>query len=78
MSRDEAKVILYIFFSFLLIYGGLEVVVLGLGFSVDGVLGLLCESIWGFLGLGFFILTYKNNPGKYNLPHLYSILHNFE
>ena len=39
---------------------------LGLGFSVDGVLGLWCEAIWVF-GVGLFIKTYKNNPGKRTL-----------
>ena len=46
--------VLYIFFSFLLIYGDLGVGVLGLGswigfvglgFSVNGLLGLLCEAM---------------------------------
>ena len=48
-------VILFTFFSFLLIYGGLglgsRIEFLGLGFSVDGVLG---PVVWGLLGfLGF-------------------------
>ena len=46
------RFILYTCFLLLLIYGDLEVAVSGLGFSVDGVLGLLCEVIWGFWGSG--------------------------
>ena len=42
------RFILYTCFLLLLIYGGLEVAVLGLGFPVDGVFGLLFEAIWGF------------------------------
>ena len=52
-----SRVILYIFFLFLLIYGGLGLGVLGLGsyfgflglgFSVDGVWGLWCGAFWVF------------------------------
>ena len=51
------RVIVYIFFLFWLIYGGLGFRVLGLvsyigflglGFSVDGVLGLWCGAFWVF------------------------------
>ena len=49
------------YFSFLLIYGGLGVGVLGLwswigfvglGFSFDGVWGLWCKAFWVFWGWG--------------------------
>ena len=50
------KVILYTFFSFLLIYGGLVlgswIGLLGLGFSADGVWGPGVWVFWGFLGWG--------------------------
>ena len=65
---------LYIFFSFLLIYGGLRIGVLGLGswigffvygFSIDGVWGLWCGTFKVFLALGLFI-TQKMKPEKNN------------
>ena len=44
------RIILYKFFLFWLIYGGLGIAVfygfLGLGFSVDGVWGLWCGVFW--------------------------------
>ena len=43
---------IFYIFSIFLIYGGLEVVVLELRSSVDGVLGLLCEAICGVFGGG--------------------------
>ena len=39
---------------------------LGLGFSVDGVYACGVRTL-GFLGLGLFIKTYKYNPGKRTL-----------
>ena len=59
------RVILYTFFSFLPIHGGLGFWVFGLGsyigfffalgFSVDGVWGLWSGAFWVFLGMGLSI-----------------------
>ena len=52
------RFIFYIFVPFFLIYGGLEVAVFGLGSSVDGVSGLLCEAICRFfLGVGSLYIS---------------------
>ena len=64
MAIFFSRVILYNFFLFWLIYGGLGFWVsglgfyigfLGFGFSVDGVLGLWCGSFWVFWVGALFI-----------------------
>ena len=62
MSGESRDAILFpglLFFSFLLIYGGMGVGVLGLGFGVSvfswWVLGAVVWGLLGFLGLGLSI-----------------------
>ena len=65
--------ILCISFSFLLIYGGLTVAVLGLGSWIESLgfsscgFGPVVRGHLRFLGSGLFIWTYNNNPGKETL-----------
>ena len=73
-----SRVILYTFFSFLLIYGGLGVGFfwvgdwgLGLGFwgggvtiSVDGFWGQWCDAFWSLWDWGSVYKQEKNNSGK--------------
>ena len=67
------RYILYTFFSFLLIYGGLGFGDLGLGFwigflglvfSVDQVLGLWCRAFYVFWGWGSLYKHRRITPGQ--------------
>ena len=61
--------------SFILIYGGSGERVLGLGFLVDGVLGLWCGALWVFEGWGSFFLHRRINLGiKVVLSYLLTVL----
>ena len=70
-NNNFPRVILYNFFSFLLIYGGLGfwgwglgLGFLGLGFSIVGVLGLWCGAFGVFLDWGSLYKHRRTTLGK--------------